>query len=77
MNIVVKYRCPECDAVHSREYSAETCCPREADPVYICPQCDEQHESEEDAVECCEGVEPEPPTSAEIEALGQQRLDGL
>lgn len=42
-----------------------------------CDECGELHDYEEDALECC-GYDPEapppPPTTYELEALGQMRL---
>lgn len=56
------------------------CCLPTVREVYMCPVCDDYHDEESEAVACCpdpEDEEPKPPSSAELEALGQYRLDGL
>lgn len=47
--------------------------------IYLCGNCEEEHDSYDEADECCDGEEndssePKPPTAAELEALGQQKL---
>jgi len=46
--------------------------------IYLCGVCENERNSYEEADECCDGDdnsdEPEQPTAAELEAMGQQRL---
>jgi hypothetical protein len=74
-----KFRCEECGHLHEREWDAESCCPRDADEVWLCGECTEIHDAEQEAIDCCGG---DPLDSEqgwqrhveELEAAGQQRL---
>jgi len=47
---------------------------------WFCGKCEQDYDNEMDAEECCGGSptwepdNPDPPTAAELEAMGQQRL---
>ena len=72
-----KFRCDECKEIHDEEDEARECCQPIVDEVYECPLCKEIHDNEQRAIECC-GYDPDgpppPPSAAELERMGQQRL---
>lgn len=74
---LTKYRCPTCNEIHDSEWVAEDCCPPEAEEVTVwqCAECLDVHDTEDEARLCCwDGETVLPPTPAELEAAGQQRL---
>lgn len=72
-----KYVCPECAGLHDDFDEAVECCTPHIDVVYLCPTCHERYSMESNAIEC-HGFDPDgpppPPTAAELEAAGQERL---
>ncbi len=42
-----RFKCPVCDDLHKRERDAESCCPRDADEVWVHPKSGEVFHSEE------------------------------
>lgn len=72
-----KWQCSLCDEVHDFEDAAEDCCRPRVIEGYACPICQDLHRTEADALDCC-GFDPDappaPPSAAELEAAGQQRL---
>ncbi|WP_157662643.1 hypothetical protein [Sulfuriferula sp. AH1] len=73
-----KFRCGECHELHDDEDEARFCCVPSVVEVYICPICHTEYDHDEEAaIECC-GFDPDgpppPPTAAELEAAGQERL---
>jgi hypothetical protein len=77
VSIKSRWRCHECGELHDYEEDALECCPTQISEVYVCPGCNDQHSLECETLECC-GYDPEapplPPTTDELEALGQMRL---
>lgn len=75
--IKMKFRCNSCDELHDIEDDALDCCSPGYEERYICPLCNADHMMAEDALACC-GFDPDgpppPPSVAELEAHGQQRL---
>ena len=80
---IVRWLCGECGETHDDEDLAVDCFeshhyPPDVHPLYVCPTCDQDYDTEDLARECmAEHIEREsatPPTSAELEAAGQQRL---
>lgn len=71
------WKCHECGEIHENEDDAYDCCRPEVSEGYLCPECGEFHRREQNALDCCEhdqDAPPPPPTAAELEAAGQQRL---
>lgn len=72
-----KFRCNDCHELHDTEDDALDCCAPGFEERYICPLCDTDHAMAGDAFACC-GFDPDgpppPPSAAELEAHGQQRL---
>jgi DNA-directed RNA polymerase subunit RPC12/RpoP len=74
-----KYRCTDCGDLHSDEDEAIECCGDEVmvvdETIWKCADCGDEYDDEEMARYCCyDGDEPLPPTPAQLEAAGQQRL---
>jgi len=76
-----KWRCNDCYEIHDSEDHAVDCCPVDVRAVFVCPHCAVDYCTELEADECRDGHDEErvdfvrpPPTAAELEAAGQQRL---
>ena len=68
---VTRFRCPVCEALHSDEDDAETCCPfqgdestglHDQDAFYRCPVCQDMSSSPREAVDCCLWRDVDAPT---------------
>jgi hypothetical protein len=79
MNITTVWVCDECRDEHDDEWSAQECCPPTISIKYRCGVCHTSNFRSELAEDCCEGLAKEGAapnlTHAELEALGQQRLE--
>lgn len=74
-----RYRCAECGELHSRRDWAEECCQPMVYEVtaHVCAECGQEYEDEDEdmARYCCLDEDVVlPPTPAQLEAAGQQRL---
>lgn len=85
MDAEERYRCPDCSKLHSDEFDAENCCPRDIDRVWLCGKCEKEYpmsfgrrDSEAQralAEACCKDEEGfEIITKLDLEEEGQQRL---
>ena len=72
-----KYRCTECGELHTWEDDAKSCCAPEVREVvtWVCDECGDETDDEDIARYCCMDEDIVlPPTPAQLEAAGQQRL---
>ena len=74
MNAQGMWRCEECTTLHDHVEDAENCCQPVVTKRWICRACEEEHDSKHEAESCCEEAQDSPPTAAELEAAGQERL---
>ena len=71
------WKCHGCGEIYNNEDDAYECCLPEVSEGYLCPECGDYFRKEADALDCCgydDEAPPQPPTEAELEAAGQQRL---
>lgn len=71
------WKCDECGDIHPTEDAAYDCCPQEVTSGFMCPECAQFYQFEPDALDCCEhdpDAPPPPPSAADLESAGQQRL---
>ncbi|WP_123591404.1 hypothetical protein [Salinisphaera orenii] len=68
--------CGECGEPHRWQDAAVECCTNPPYEAWACGRCGEPHTEHDNARLCCvdERGEPLPPSAAELEARGQQRL---
>lgn len=71
------FRCGECGELYGYEEDALTCCAPKAEEVlcWKCAECGDETDDEDMARYCCLDEDVVlPPTPAQLEAAGQQRL---
>ena len=71
-----KWKCHQCDELHTFEDDALACCRPNVSVGYVCPTCEDWHSIEVAAVACCadELANEAQSGAAQLEAAGQLRL---